>query len=110
MIQYTLYLALNSPVFVCLWSLLPFVNVIHQSIKISILSLWIIKFLTMGQHRALFIYVLFTSKSQIETSADAVLGIQTQGRRVVGTDGSTELCFVFVFVFSIQLTVNKCSI
>ena len=41
----------------------------------------------------LFTFVLFTSQFTflIEYSIDVVLGIRTQGRRMVGIDRSTEL-------------------
>ena len=49
----------------------------------------------MRQSRPLFVYFftfLFTvSKIQIEKSVDGVLGIQTQGRRMVGTDETRKL-------------------
>ena len=41
-----------------------------------------------------FIFVLFLLQFQykIEKSVDGVLGIRTWGRRMVGTDETTELC------------------
>ena len=48
----------------------------------------------MGQSRPLFVYFcsfLVTISIQIEKSVDGVLGIQTRGRRMVGTDETTEL-------------------
>ena len=51
----------------------------------------------MGQSRPLFVYfrpfLITISIIQIEKSVDGVLGIRTQGRRMVGTDETTELCF-----------------
>ena len=48
----------------------------------------------MGQSRPLFVYfhpfLITISIIQIEKSVDDVLGIQTQGRRMVGTDKTTE--------------------
>ena len=51
-------------------------------------------FKKMGQSRPLFVYFrpfLITISIQIEKSIDGVLGIQTRGRRMVGTDKTTEL-------------------
>ena len=51
-------------------------------------------FLKMGQFRPLFVYFrsfLVIISIQIEKSIDGVLGIQTWGRRIVGTDETTEL-------------------
>ena len=51
-------------------------------------------FLKMGQSRPLFVYFcyfLITISIQIEKSIDGVLGIRTQGRRMVGADETTEL-------------------
>ena len=48
----------------------------------------------MGHSRPLFVYFrsfLITTSIQIEKSIDGVLGIQTQGRRMVGADETTEL-------------------
>ena len=51
----------------------------------------------MGQSRPLFVYFrsflipITISIIQIEKSVDGVLGIQTQGRRMVGKDETTEL-------------------
>ena len=48
----------------------------------------------MGQSRPLFVYFrsfLITISIQIEKSIDGVLGIQTQGRKMVGADETTEL-------------------
>ena len=48
----------------------------------------------MGQSRPLLVYFrsfLITISIQIEKSIDGVLGIQTRGRRMVGTDETTEL-------------------
>ena len=49
----------------------------------------------MGQSRPLFVYfryfLITISIIQIEKSIDGVLGIQTQGHRMVGTDETTEL-------------------
>ena len=53
-----------------------------------------ILFLKMGQTRPLFVYFrsfLITISVQIEKSIDGVLGIRTQGRRMVGADKTTEL-------------------
>ena len=49
----------------------------------------------MGQSRHLFVHFrsfLITISIQIEKSIDGVLGIRTWGRRMVGTDETTELC------------------
>ena len=52
-------------------------------------------FLKMGQSRPLFVYFrnfLDTiSIIQIEKSVDGVVGIRTRGRRMIGTDETTEL-------------------
>ena len=51
-------------------------------------------FLKMGQSRPLFVYFrsfLITILIQIEKSVDGVLGIQTQGHRMVGAEETTEL-------------------
>ena len=52
-------------------------------------------FKKMGQSRPLFVYFRYfldtISIIQIEKSLDGVLGIRTQGRRMVGTDETTEL-------------------
>ena len=48
----------------------------------------------MGQSRPLFVYFhsfLITISIQIEKSVDGVLGIRTQGRRMVGAAKTTEL-------------------
>ena len=48
----------------------------------------------MGQSWPLFVYFrssLITISIQIEKSIDGVLGIRTRGRRLVGTDKTTEL-------------------
>ena len=49
----------------------------------------------MGQSRPLFIYFCHfldtISIIQIEKSVDGVIGIQTRGRRMEGTDETTEL-------------------
>ena len=47
----------------------------------------------MGQSRPLFVYFrsFLTISIQIEKSVDGVLGIRTQGRRMVGADETTEL-------------------
>ena len=48
----------------------------------------------MGQSRPLFVYFcsfLITISIQIEKSIDGVLGIQTRGGRIVGTDETMEL-------------------
>ena len=48
----------------------------------------------MGQSRPLFVYFLpflVTISIQIEKIVDGVLGIQTWGPRMVGTDETTEL-------------------
>ena len=47
----------------------------------------------MGQSRPLFYFrsFLVTISIQIEKSIDGVLGIRTRGRRMVGTDKTTEL-------------------
>ena len=48
----------------------------------------------MGQSRPLFVYfrpLLVTISIQIEKSVDGVLGIQTQGHRMVGTVETMEL-------------------
>ena len=49
----------------------------------------------MGQSRPLFVFYfrsfLVTISIQIEKSKDGVLGIRTQGRRMVGADKTTEL-------------------
>ena len=48
----------------------------------------------MGQFRPLFVYFrsfLITISIQIEKSIDGVLGIRTQGRRMVDADETTEL-------------------
>ena len=50
-------------------------------------------FKKMGQSRPLFVYFRsfrVTISIQIEKSIDGVLGIQTQGRRMVGADETTE--------------------
>ena len=47
----------------------------------------------MGQSRPLFIYFrifLVTISIQFEKSIDGVLGIRTQGRRMLGADETTE--------------------
>ena len=53
----------------------------------------------MGQYRPLFVYfsyfLITISIIQIEKSIDVVLGIQTQGRRMVGADKTSELCSKF---------------
>ena len=49
----------------------------------------------MGQSRPLFVYFcsfLITISIQIEKNVDCVLGIRTQGRRMVGADETKELC------------------
>ena len=63
----------------------------------------------MGQSRPLFVYfcpfLITISIIQIEKSIDGVLGIRTQGRRMVGADEITELrrpqlclvCFVYIW-------------
>ena len=52
-------------------------------------------FLNMDQSRLLFLLFSFFScyifKNTIEKSADGVLWIRTQGRKMVGTDETTEL-------------------
>ena len=52
-------------------------------------------FKKMGQSRPLFVYFCYfldtISIIQIEKIVDGVLGIRTQGRRMVGTDKTTEL-------------------
>ena len=51
-------------------------------------------FFKMGQSRPLFVYFCsfhITISIQIEKSVDGVLGIRTRGRRMVGTDKTTEL-------------------
>ena len=52
-------------------------------------------FLKNGQYRPLFVYFRHfhdtISITQIEKSVDGVLGIRTRGRRMVGTDETTEL-------------------
>ena len=48
----------------------------------------------MGQSRPLFVYFcsfLITISIQIEKNVDCVLGIRTQGRRMVGADETKEL-------------------
>ena len=47
----------------------------------------------MGQSRPLFVYFRYflITISIIEKSIDGVLGIRTQGRRMVGADETTEL-------------------
>ena len=48
----------------------------------------------MGQSRPLFVYFRpfhITNQSQIEKSIDGLLGIRTRGRRMEGTDKTTEL-------------------
>ena len=47
----------------------------------------------MGQFRPLFVYFRYflDTISIIEKSVDGVLGIRTQGRRMVGADETTEL-------------------
>ena len=61
----------------------------------------------MGQSRPLFVYfhprLITISIIQIEQSVDGVLGIQTWGRRMVGSDKTTELwqllcLFLFIFI------------
>ena len=52
-------------------------------------------FLKMGQSRPLYVYfrhfLITISIIQIEKSVDGVLGIQTRGCRMLGTDETTEL-------------------
>ena len=50
-------------------------------------------FFNLGQSRPLFISWPFSHHNSITNwkSVDVVLGIQTRGHRMVGTDGSTEL-------------------
>ena len=49
----------------------------------------------MGQFRPLYVYFRYfldtISIIQIEKSVDGVLGTRTRGRRMVGTDETTEL-------------------
>ena len=65
------------------------------SLNINRLSGWLFK--NMGQSRPLFVYFrsflisITISIIQIEKSVDGVLGIRTQGRRMVGEDKTTEL-------------------
>ena len=55
----------------------------------------VVFFKKMGQCRPLFFYfrsfLVNTISIQIEKSVDGVLGIQTQSRRMVGADKTTEL-------------------
>ena len=61
----------------------------------------------MGQSRPLFVYFRpfhITNHLQIEKSLDGVLGIPTRGRRMEGTDETTELwrppkLFASYFIF-----------
>ena len=88
----------------------------------------------MGQSRPLFVYFRFFHIPIQMTNISFELyklkkytwaGIRTKGRRMVGAENSARLwrpprklsffyikcaIFFFIFVFSIQLTVNKCSI
>ena len=52
-------------------------------------------FFKLGQSRPLFCFIfrsfLVTISMQIEESVEGVLGNRTQGRRMVGTDETTEL-------------------
>ena len=61
----------------------------------QLLGSFSLSFLKMGQSRPLFVYFRYfldtISIIQIEKSIDGVLGIRTQGRRMVGADETTEL-------------------
>ena len=60
----------------------------------------------MGQSRPLFVYfhyfLITISIIQIEKSVDGVLGIQTQGRRMVGADKTTELLRPLKHLFTVN--------
>ena len=67
-------------------------------------------FIKMGQSRPLFVYFrsfLITISIQFEKSIDGMLGIRTQGHRMVGTDKTTELwrppC-ILSFKFNFKMT------
>ena len=66
-----------------------------KSFILAWIKLFHLFFKKMGQSRPLFVcfcYFLDTiSIIQIEKSLDGVLGIRTRGRRMVGTDETTEL-------------------
>ena len=79
-----------------------------QSILLSYsflpLKLFFLSFFKMGQSRPLSVYFrsfLLTISIQIEKSIDGVLGIRTRGRRMVGTDETTELWRPLWVVFSL---------
>ena len=63
----------------------------------------------MGQSRPLFVYFLpfliTISIIQIEKSVDGVPGIQTRGRRNVGTDETSELCKIIGLTIILNYTV-----
>ena len=62
-------------------------------------------FFNLGQSRPLFISWPFSHHNSITNwkSVDVVLGIQTRGHRMVGTDGSTELYMVTASTLAIAL-------
>ena len=65
---------------------------VNASLASGIISAWL--FFNIGKHRPLFVYLCpihITIQIQIEKSIDFVIGISTWGRRMVGTEGSTEL-------------------
>ena len=60
--------------------------------KIMVLNLFFFKQASRGLFLFIFILFLVTiSIIQIEKSVDGVLGIRTKGRRMIGTDKTTEL-------------------
>ena len=63
----------------------------------------------MGQSRPLFVYFFsfhVTISIQIEKRVDGVLGIQTQGRRMVGADETTELLRPPLMISLIKIFLN----
>ena len=64
----------------------------------------------MGQSRPLLVYfrpfLITISIMQIEKSIDGMLGIRTQGRRMVGADETTELWHFYVNFVQLKNDLN----